>query len=263
MPFLRRGVAAALVLVLWTPGPLPLRAREETAAGRWKATLGLEYHFRTIAWDQKTRFSRLDAAVLLAGIRLQVIRGWHASAVLGCGLSDWSGLVFRNLPFSVDYEAGYRAGITAGGGLETHLVRFGSWDIGMAGRLLASFGSRKTLSLSGLNEEGRLDVRGRWMRVQAGPVVTYRSSVALATFFKASFDRLWGAFTMAETIGELDGTEEKAVVGRSWVSISGGLLWEPSPAFGLGLEGTVFPYRRAGGGVGLDAGAALRASAGF
>jgi hypothetical protein len=259
-----RTAAAALVLLLSPAlGPRPTFAEESEPTKKWKPVLSLEFHSRTIVWDEKARSSNLGSAFLAAGIEARIVRGWSATFFGGVSLANWNGLVFRTLPFSVEYQAGPRTGFLAGASTKATFARLGSWDLGLEARFLASLGTAKSLDLVGLNEAGTAEVRGTWFRLQAGPVLTYRGLPTLSPFAWLGLDRLWGRCLMEENIRDLSGSEEKTVTGKGWVSAGGGFFWELGPSFGLGFEASALPFKKSGGGLGLDLGAALRAAVAF
>ncbi|MBM3293594.1 MAG: hypothetical protein FJY82_03630 [Candidatus Aminicenantes bacterium] len=255
-----RCAAAALASALAVIAAAnPASAQETASRPRLEPLLDLDYSARAIAWDEKERFSTLAKALLSAGVRIEWLKGWRISALVGLNMSDWSGLIFRSLPFSVEDQAGSRAGLSAGAGLENFIARLGSWDFKVEGRFMVSLGFKKTLPLSGLNEAGEVDMQGSWMHLRAGPVVTYRGFEGFSPFLGASFDRIWGSVTMDESVGDLQGSEKKPVSGRGWAALSGGILWEPGSAFGLGWEVSVYPYPKKGGSPGFDFGMSLKA----
>ncbi|MBM3312699.1 MAG: hypothetical protein FJY80_14470 [Candidatus Aminicenantes bacterium] len=255
-----RAPAAALALFLsFASGLRPGFGQEPESAKPWKPVLGLEYHSRTIAWDEKARSSTLGSAFLTAGVERRLVRGWSVTVFVGASLSNWNGLVFRTLPFSVEYQAGFGPGFLAGATTEATLARLGSWDIGFAARFLASLGASRSLDLAGLNETGTVEVRGTWLRLEAGPVLIYRGLPAFSPYVKLGVDRLWGRCLMDEKIRDLSGSEEKSVSGKGWVSARGGFHWELGPSWGWSFEASVLPFKKTSGGLGLDLGAALRA----
>jgi hypothetical protein len=230
---------------------------------KWRASIGFDYLSRTIGWDEKARSSTLAAPSLVAGLELRAIRGLRVSALAGYGLSNWNGLVFRALPFSIDYQAGSAGGVLLGAGVEADLFSRGNWEVGASARLTASLGATKTTALDMLNEPGTLDGKGAWLRLQAGPRLTYRGFEAFSPFVGASYDKLWGSFTLDETVKDLSGTEKKKIASRGFVAGSGGVIWEPRLGFALRLEGSLLPFRKLGGGLGFDLGAAVSGAYSF
>jgi len=257
----RAFVAAALLT--WSLGTAAVFGRGGGPFLAWKPSLGLEYLSRTIVWDEETRSSKLGASFALAGLEVQVFKSLTVSALAGYSFINWNGLVFRGLPFSIDYEAGSSGGFMAGGGIDAVVFTAGFWELGATGRFLASLGSTKKLTISGLNEPGALEGRGTWMRLEAGPVVAYKGFEGFSPFLGGQFDRLWGAFTLDETVKELSGSEEKKIKGKGSFAVIGGTRWEPGPSFGLNFQVSLLPAKKVGGGVSLDLGASLKAVVSF
>jgi hypothetical protein len=239
--------------------PRGLPAQETERAARLQPGFGIEYMSRTLVWDEKTYSSPLNTGMALFRFGLELKKGPAFGLLAGYGLNSWNGLVFRQLPFSLDYQAGSIGSIFLGVDIEQRVLTTGDWEIALTARFLASIGSSKNWTLSDLFQPLQLDGRADWLQVQVGPSLTYRGFEAFSPFLSVSYDRLWGTFTLNENVQTLTGTEAKKIAGRGFINISAGLFYDPTPFFRLKATGSMIPYGKLGGGLGFDLGASLRA----
>lgn len=250
------ALLAALVLI-----PAGLRAQNDVPAGiHMKPGLNFEYLTRTLSWDNDAYMSTLVMPIGSISLDFEIMRGFTVGIIGGYALSNFNGLVFRQLPFSLDYEAGAINGVVLGAQIQKSLAVLGFWEITADAQFLASLGSTQVFSIDQLNTSGQFDAKGTWMHVQIGPTVIYRGFELFSPFIGAAFDKLWGTFTVNETIGNLSGSEAKSVSSKGAMAVNIGTLYEPSPNFSLRIAGTFVPYSKGTGqGLGLDLGGTLRA----
>lgn len=261
----RRLTAAGLgLLAVVLLGPPPGRAQDVEPGPRMKLGLGLEYFSRTLAWDGDTRTSVMTAALGCLRLEYELQKGFSLAAFLGYGFSNFNGLVFRGLPFSLDYEAGAAGGFLGGLEAEKSLFKAGDFEIGIQAQYVLSLGGTKSLTIADLNQAGTAEGKATWMRVQAGPVVRYTGYQDLTPYLALSYDRLWGTYTMNETVLELTGAEDKAIAGAGSIGAALGILYDPFPNFNLKGEITALPYKKiAVTGLGLDFGGSIKAILSF
>jgi len=261
----RTRIAALLAaLALALAAPAAVRAQEPEPRGTvLKLGLGLEYFSRTLLWDADAYSSTLAAGYAVARLDAELVRGFTLSAWLGYGLSNFNGLVFRTLPFSLDYEAGASGGFLAGIGAEATLIKAGDFEIGVLGRYVLSLGGTRTLAVPDLNTSGSAEAKATWMRIQAGPVLRYTGYQDITPFVALTFDRLWGTFTMTETIQALTGTEDKSIAGAGSIGALGGFEYAPFTGFVLRGEAGVIPFKKISGGLGFDFSGSLKAVLAF
>lgn len=240
-------------------GSVALFGQDSTPAVQFKPGLGVEYFSRTLAWDNDLYTSKLRTT--LAYVRGEIGFSSEISFGLlaGYGLSDFNGLVFRGLPFSVDYEAGSIGSFLVGADLDAAFIPVGDFRIGATGQFLYVFNHAKDFDLPSLNQTGTVNAKASWHRIIAGPLVRYLGYESFTPFLAVTFNRLTGTFTMAETVQDLSGTEDKQVQGKGSVGISIGTTFEPSALFHLKAELTALPYSKTGGGLDVDYGALVRA----
>ncbi|MCX6566371.1 MAG: hypothetical protein NTW38_08125 [Candidatus Aminicenantes bacterium] len=239
-------------------GPFAAPARETERSFRIQAGVGAEVFSRSIVWDERTGSSILKVGLGMIRVGLELPGGASFALLAGYGGNNWNGLVFRELPFSIDYEAGSLGAILLGTDIDVPLFKPGKWEIGASGRFLFSFGSSGEWTLTGLQQIGAFDGRANGLMIQAGPTLTYRGFETFSPFATLFYDGLSATFTMNENIDPLVGTEKKKIKGQGAVGASVGILFEPSPAFRLKAEGFLVPYTKLEGGLKFNVGASLR-----
>jgi hypothetical protein len=266
-PSLVLGVA---LLGLALAAPDPLRSQEEGISLRFKPAFHFEYFSRTIGWDadpisgEDLYSSKLQMPLGLFSLGIEFQEGFSIGLLAGYGFSNFNGLVFRQLPFSIDYEADSIGAFLIGAEINKTMLSSGFFEMGAVVRYVLYLGSTKNFTIDQLNENGTFDVKGTWMRLQAGPIFYYRGYENLSPFLSVTFDKLWGTFTMNETIKDLIGSEKKKISGKGIFGISLGTIFEPSAYLSLKVEGTIIPfYKGSGLGWGVDYGASLRAALSF
>jgi hypothetical protein len=243
--------------------PYGLSAQDQERSYRLQPGFGVEYMSQTIVWDEKTYSSPLNMGMALFRFGVELKKGPTFGILAGYGLNNWNGLVFRQLPFSIDYQNGAIGSILLGFDVDQRVLTAGDWEIGLTARFLASIGSSQVWTLTDLLQPLQLDGRADWLQIQAGPSLTYRGFETFSPFLSVFYDRLWGTFTLNENVQTLTGVEEKKFAGRGFIGVSAGLWYDPSPFFRLKATGTLIPYGKLAGGLGFDFGASLRAVLSF
>ncbi len=238
---------AGLVLVLAVTG-----AAQETGTSpvRVRTGFGAEYFDREITWDSETYTSKLKALLFTFNLEVEPLKGLSVILTGGYSVDNFDGLVFRQLPFSVDLETGYLGGFLIGGGLRKNFVMSSEFEMDLEAEFVMYLGSNNTWPINGLTEDGTLTGKAKWYRVQAGPVFWYKGFMYFSPYVRLTFDKLWGTFSVEESIGPLAGLEDKAIKSKALFSIALGTLYEPAKS--IGLKGEVFIMPRSGG---LDYGA--------
>jgi hypothetical protein len=257
------AISALLLVTAWGMA-LPAAAGEAGASGiHLKPAFHFELFSRTITWDDGTRSSRLLSPQALLGLDFEIAPGFDFGLIGGYSLSNWNGLVFRNLPFSIDNQVGSIGGLVVGAELRKSLFVSGFWEMDAEARFTTYWGQTVSYPIAGLAADGTADLKGSWMRIEAGPTLFYRGFESFSPFIGIAYDRIWGKMTMTETIEDLEGTEEKTVAGAGVIAVSFGTVYEPSTAFRLKIGGTLIPFTKIGGGLGLDYGGTVRAVLAF
>ena len=245
-------------------GPVPGRAQEIEPAGiRVRPSLGIEHFSRTISWDEGASTSTLIVSMAALRVEAEFQTAGRLGFFAGYGFSNYDGLIFRQLPFSLEYQAGNIGSLIWGADLEGRILSLGDYEIGIAAQFTMSLGRTKEFAIPGLNASGSLDGKGSWSRILAGPVIRYTGYEKFTPFFSVSYNRMWGTFTMNESIGELSGFEEKKIAGKGSIGFTIGTVYEPSAAFKLKAEITAVPFKKLEGGLDTDYGASIKAIVSF
>jgi hypothetical protein len=264
MAVISRGprVGPALLLALAAlSGPLP--AQDARPGFRILPGAGVEYFTRTVAWDQDLRESGLKSVLAILRGEFRPGGGFEFGLFAGYGLSNPNGLVFRGLPFSLDYEAGSIGAVLLGADLRKTVLTIGDYEIGLLGRYARSLASTADLTVASLNRPGQASGRNTWQRAAGGPFVRYLGYERFSPYLSVTFDKLWGEFTMTETIGDLTGEEVKAYSGKGIIGFNLGTIYEPAAGFRLSAELAAIPYKKLAGGWDVDYGITLRAVLGI
>lgn len=260
----RSAILGLMILgvVLFRPSPARAQDAEQTRT-RLRPSLAVEYFSRTIAWDEGTSISTLSASSAVLRGEVEFQKEGHLGLFLGYGFSNFNGLVFRQLPFSLDYQAGNIGSLIWGGDFEARFMSLGDFEIGIGAQFTMSLGRTKDFELPALNATGGLAGKGTWTRVLAGPVLRYTGYENFAPFLSVSYNGIWGTFTMNETIGDLGGSEEKKITARGPIGIVIGTIFEPSDVFRVKAEITAVPFKKLTGGLDTDYGASVKAVVSF
>jgi len=217
--------------------------------------LGFEYSSRTITWDNKKYTSQMKSYFAAAGVEYDVFEKLTVAALFGYGSTNGNGLVFRNLPFSVDYEAGGIGGFVLGGELATKkLLLVGNFEIDAQAQFVYYVGSSKTFALGDLAVQGSVTGKPKWSQFIVGPVVAYKGFSYFTPYFAACFNYLSGNFKMNETVQDLTGSEDKAFKGDGYFHVAVGATYELTDYLSLKGEGRLLPRKG-----GLDYGALVKA----
>lgn len=253
----RKQIALFFLFFLILLGRLPFAQsleRNRSFLMSLKPGLGFEYFSRTISWDNKKYISKLKAILAYLDAEYEIQEGFSVSFLLGYCSSNWNGLVFRKLPFSIDYEAGGKGGILLGAEIQKSLPTFGNFEIEGYAQFVTCLGSKKEWNLEGLNTEGEVKGTPSWMRAAIGPIVTYTGFKDFYPYIYPNFNMLWGTYKMEQTVQDLIGKEDKKISGKSLFSLALGGLYEITNQWSIKGEISLLPYK-----TGLDIG--LRAKA--
>lgn len=249
---IRRRRLAVLGIIVCMAAAAPAQPRPQPAGSGIRLGLRLDYLTQTVSWDNGggKSTSALNSALAGAVLQFGVGRDSTASLLVGYSSSELNGIMFRQLPFSVDFEAGGVGGLVLGGEFDLALLTTRRVRVGAQGQLMAHLGSSKKWSVPGLAVTGSLDGKPTWMRAMIGPVVAFGAENQVRPYLFPFFQYVWGSFQMSESIQSLSGKESKDIRGKSLFGIAGGLELPLSPGIKLKAEAGVYPR---GGGVDYSA----------
>jgi hypothetical protein len=257
MVWIRKTFAIAVVLSLAAAAsPSPSSAR--SGPGRWSFGPGAEYFLRTIEWDGAARASQIGLLAATFQAEYVVEQGLIVSAVAGYASSSLDGIVFRKLPFSLEWQAGGMTGTLLGAGMTKTLLSPGDFEIGAEVRFVVFWGREKSKEIEGLNDQGTVRAEPRWMSAAAGPFIRYRAWAPFVPYIIVYYNNLWGQLRMEETLSRLGGSETKKVAARERFGAVAGLRIGPLSSLSFAAEVDLLPSR-----THIDLGARFKALATF
>ncbi|MBS3818736.1 hypothetical protein KGY73_04450 [bacterium] len=209
-----------------------------------KPGIGLEYFTRTISWDDQTHSSTLRSYFLTLNTKIEFQWGFSITPVLGYSLSNFDGLVFRKLPISLELDVGDIKGLIFGGEVKQNFITIEEIQFGARGEFLYSYGLKEDWTIPGLIVEGTVEGRPSWKRILVGPILKYRGFDYFSPYVFVGYDQLWGTFSMKETIQDLEGSEDKKIKGKGFVSASVGAVYELTDKFHIQAESRLTPYEQ-------------------
>jgi hypothetical protein len=208
----------------------------------FRGGLGWEYFSRRITWDDKSQASSASALLITGRGEIELRPGLTVGFAVGLSLSNFNGLVFRDLPISLDYEAGAAAGLVLGAGGRARLLSLADFEIEGEARFVYSLGFKKSWPVEGFTVPGEATGKPTWVEVFAGPRVSYLVSGKFVPYLSLSARLFSGNFELAETLGDLDGQERKNVRGKSLLQVSLGADYRISGRFSFRAEAGFLPY---------------------
>lgn len=247
----RRSVCRSITLCILGTFALPALSQYQPGLGgsRLSAGFSLGYLTRTLDAGEGASETAPELTSVLASLvlRYDIKPGFTLAAHVGYSSSAFDGLVFRRLPFSVDFgqDAGRVGGILFGAEIEKSLLGEGPVGLGIAGQFFASLGLRKEWNLPGLAAEGSVKGKPVWMRASIGPVLSYRGWTGITPFLFPRFDYLWGTFELDQEVQTLEGKEKKDIKSKSRLGLGLGADFEFSESLRFRGEAGVYP--RGGG----------------
>lgn len=219
-----------------------------------KPGLGFDYFSRTVSWDEKKYTSKIKSYFITAGVEYAPIEKLSLTALAGYGSANANGLVFRQLPFSVDLEAGGISGLVLGAEAATkNLIPVGNFEIDFEARFVVYLGSTKTMDVTGLAVKGQVQGKPAWNQFTVGPVVTYKGFYYFSPYFAVGINKFWGSFKMDQTIQDLTGSEKKDFKGEGLIHLAIGTAYEFSDTISVKGEARFLPHKN-----GVDFGAMAR-----
>lgn len=199
------------VLGLWAAAALAAGAAAAAEPNVKSIAVGLAYEnlARTVVWKGDAAPSRIGGQLIFARADLVLAKGAVLSLSAGAVLTDFRGLTFSGLPISLEYDAAPLLGLAFGAEVVAPLAGFSGFEISGTGRVVYSFGMSKTWPLEGFTVEGGAEGRSSWLEVAAGPRLTYMKLRRVSPYLEVQARWLLAAFKMAETLGDLAGSEAK------------------------------------------------------
>jgi len=221
---MRKTTAAALVwaAVLLLAGSALGAVPERGLFRNVSTSVGLDAGAlsRTIRWGDDAQQSRMKAFALALTGRFEFPFGLDLDVFAGLSLSDFKGMLFENLPISIEYQPGTASGILLGGEARKSLFVSGDFETEAGVRFVTSIGMKKTWPMEGFAVAGEAAGKPNWSQITVGPRVAYRGFERFVPYAGLSLSWLWGNFELAETMGDLQGTDLKKIKQKNLMRIS-------------------------------------------
>lgn len=232
--------AAALSLFVLAGGVFGREAVERQQRLIFRPEIGLEYFSRTIGWDE-TQTSKLKSFLVMAATQFELVAGLELGILAGYSSSNFDGLFFRKLPFSIEFEGGGISGYLLGAELQKRFA-LKTFELGLSGQFLSYLGTEQEWKIPGLNVEGKIKSHPAWYRIVAGPALAYKGIDYFSPYISVTFNKLWGSFEMRQNIQTLTGLEKKSISGKSLFGVSLGAAYEFTDFFSFQGEAGFLPY---------------------
>jgi len=237
-----RGVMSALTLVCACGlAGLPV-LQASSSPSKFQTGLSYDRLSRTVTWDAGAHQSRAKADIFTVREAIQLKPGLAVELLAGLSLSNFNGLVFRNLPVSLDYEAGGAKGLLLGCGVRARLLGDGDFEIEGIGRFVYSLGFNGTWPLQGFAVEGNSRGRPSWLVASLGPRISYRFFGGFVPYATISASFFSGSFVMDQTLGDLTGHEAKTLKSKGLLEVALGADYRVGERLTLRAEAGFLPY---------------------
>jgi len=218
---------------------------------RIKPGIHFEYFSRKITWDDKKHTSDMKSTMIALNTEFEMEWGFSLNGIVGFAMTSFDGLVFRQLPFSVELDVGNIEGYILGAELKKSLFSFNNFEIGVFGQIVHNIGKKKDWDITVLNVQGTATGKPTWTRASVGPVFKYTGLERFYPYLRVCYNKLWGTFQMDQVIKTLEGTEEKEINEKNAFEGTLGSILELGKGFSLKGEIHIIPYS---GGIDLDGG---------
>jgi len=224
--------------------PAVSRMPDRPSPSGFQLGLGFEYFSQTIAWDDldTERTSELTSVLASLVLGYKIRPGFYLAAIVGYSSSNFDGLIFRHLPFSTVIASGGTNGSLLGGELSAALFRGRMIGLDAFGQVIAFLGAARTSELAGLAVSGNSEGKPSWMRVTAGPVISFGHSPSFKPYIYPNLRYLKGKYEFSETVQSLKGEEKKDITGQGQFGLSAGAEMVLSEKFSLRAEAGLYPH---------------------
>ncbi len=216
---------------------------------RIKPGIHFEYFSRKITWDDKTHTSDMKSFMIALDTEFEMEWGLSLNGIVGFAMTSFDGLVFRQLPFSVELDAGNIEGYILGAELKKSLFSLNNLEVGVFGQIVHNIGKKKDWDITVLNVQGTVTGKPTWTRASVGPVFKYTGLERFYPYLRVCYNKLWATFQMEQNIQNpeegkkpLEGTEEKEINGTNMFEGTLGSILELGKGFSLRGEIHLLPY---------------------
>jgi hypothetical protein len=235
------ALAALLIFPLFMDAQIPdqLQLRQNTSV---RPGLGAEYLNITIGWDEGAFTSKLKTYLFCLNTEFEIMDGTSFNIILGYSLSDFNGIIFRQLPFSIEVGVGNIEGFLFGVEGDQRILYLSQYEIVLHGKFVYYYGFKNEWAVPTLNVEGKVFGSPSWMLGQIGPTVRYEGLNFVVPYVRFLYSQIWGRFNMDQEIQDLSGTESKKINGLSHFTLSAGVEYELLNNLSINGEITFMPF---------------------
>lgn len=230
--------------ILFLAWSAPANAQSETGLiqdTRITATAGFEYFQRTIAWDESDETTKLKSSLFMFRPALQFNQRISLIGIVGYSLSDHGSVFCRDLPISIELDAGNTGGWLFGGELAAMLVESGDFEIGVRGEYVYYNGKEQIFEIPGLAVNGETITQPKWQRAHAGLQFTYVRYAYFFPYLRVAYDNLWGRLAVQQDILDLTGSQERTFKSLGKFNAALGLDYEPLDRWIIKGELSILP----------------------
>src|SRR5512136_61148 len=135
----RRLPTPGIILFLLAAAAAAAQPRTEPSGSSMRLGLRVDYFSQRVGWDNPggESTSDLNSALVAAALQFRLGRDSSATILAGYGSSDFGGLMFRALPFSIDYQAGGVGGLALGAEFDLAVATGSGIRVSVQGEALA------------------------------------------------------------------------------------------------------------------------------
>lgn len=221
-------------------------AEEESKAAAFslKFKLGFETEIlkRSLWWEEEEKTTSLQAYLALFRLESEIFKGLKVAVLGGYSSSNFESLVFRRLPFSIDFDVGALEGSLLGAEINQFLA-FNNLGLGAEARFLASAGKEKKWTIPDLAVEGELKSQPNWKMLVVGPYLGYNGYENFLPYVAIQYHYFWGQFTLREIIENLAGTENKKIQTKGKLAVTLGANFLLTSRLALTGEAMLIPHK--------------------
>lgn len=239
---------ALILLLAGVLAPLPLKASGETY-------FGLGYMTRSFSAGEADTVYKLKSLMLTAGKRFNLSEGWDLTLEGGLTMANFNGLIFNDLPLSLQIDSGAMPGLVIGARLDKRLWTMDEFVVELETTARASLTLKKSWDLEDLAVDGNAKGTNWWAEASVGPKFSYNFFGSFVPSLKIAASYFTGSYKMDETLEEMTGSQKKTLKGKSYIEAVFSGLYRASSKLTMIGEVGFRPYK---GGVDLILNAAAR-----
>jgi len=238
------------VIIMTSTGLFAQRSLQDKTSG-WSAGLMTGFFGRGLKCGSQTITMNTPAGLLLA--KGQNLGGTvDLSFFAGYGHSGLNGILFDQLPISLDYQAGGIGGLLLGVKADWPIYSFGAYTVGLTAEGMTFLGQKKNFTLEGFAEPGKATIQPNWSQASSGLFLLYDGLEKIQPFLIAGTSFLWGTFKATETISDLTGTQGQKLKASGLLMLTAGGNFKLAENFLLVPLLTVYPASKTALSAGLS-----------